>query len=100
MLRGKPSPYWARVLGLLKEASLSKIRVQFPDYPYPDLFRSIQVSVESLDEQTRSRYLAVAVLLEEMVASYPILAAIWNTDEFGTVETAETLMPIQRVIYS
>ena len=66
MLREKPRAYWTHVLNLLRNADLARIRAQFPDYPHTDLLRAIQVSVEALDQQARDRYLALAVLLEDM----------------------------------
>jgi hypothetical protein len=66
MLGGKPEKYWARVVTLLQEADLEKIRAQFPDYPHHDLFRAMEVGVAALDENTRARYLRLAVALEDM----------------------------------
>ena len=44
MLRGKPPTYWKTVLEELRNADLEKIKAQFPDYPYTDVLRAIQVS--------------------------------------------------------
>src|SRR5205085_3088246 len=66
MLREKPRAYWTLVLNLLRNADLARIQTQFPDYPHTDLLRAIQVSVEALDQRSRARYLALAVLLEDM----------------------------------
>ncbi len=78
MLRGKPATYWKTVLEHLRNADLDKIKAQFPDYPYTDVLRAIQVSVDSLDETSRARYLALAVLLEEMAAAPPVQQCLWG----------------------
>src|SRR5271165_3743557 len=89
MLRGKPTTYWKAVLEHLRNADLDKIKAQFPDYPYTDVLRAIQVSVDSLDETSRARYLALAVLLEEMAAAPQVQQCIWGVDENEATETAE-----------
>ena len=61
MLRGKPPAMWKRVDELLRSADLEKIKVKFPEYPYTDVLRAIQVSVDALDATMRERYLALAV---------------------------------------
>ena len=66
-----------------------KIKAQFPDYPYTDVLRAIQVSVDSLDETSRARYLALAVLLEEMSAAPQLQQCIWGVDEIEATDTAE-----------
>ncbi|MGB7217524.1 MAG: protein kinase [Vicinamibacterales bacterium] len=94
MLRGKPLAFWRGVLDLLRGADLEKIRVAFPNYAHLSLFRAIQVSVDELAPVARRRYLALAVLLEDMVASPPILRCLWGTDEFETLETAELFVSL------
>ena len=92
MLRGKPEKYWARVVTLLREADLEKIRAQFPDYPHHDLFRAMEVGVAALDETTRARYLRLAVALEDMVILPPVQRTLWGTDEGEALDTAEMLI--------
>jgi hypothetical protein len=48
MLLDEPPAYWSDVNIDLQNADLKEIRAQFPDYPYPDLLGSIQVSVDAL----------------------------------------------------
>jgi WD40 repeat protein len=92
MLRGKPRSAWNRVLNQLRSADLAKIRAEFPDYPHTDLLRAIQVSVDSLDEISRERYLALAVLLEDMAVHPAIQRTLWNVDESEAEETSERFM--------
>jgi WD40 repeat protein len=94
MLRAKQDNYWPRVLALLHAADLAKIKGDFMNYPHKDLLRSIQVSVDALDEIVRHRYFALAVLLDKMPAPPAIQRALWNTDEFGALDTAEQLVSL------
>jgi WD40 repeat protein len=92
MLRGKPEKYWARVVTLLQEADLDKIRAQFPEYQHHDLFRAMEVGVAALDETTRARYLRLAVTLEDMAIAPAVQRTLWGTDEGEALDTAETLL--------
>ena len=94
MLRGKPRAYWKHVGNLLRGADLAKIRAQFPDYPHADLLRAIQVSVEALDPKTRQRYVALAVLLEDMPIHPVIQQTLWNADELDALDTAEQFVSL------
>jgi NB-ARC domain/TIR domain len=89
MLRGKPQGMWKRVKELLRNADLEKIKVQFPDYPYTDVLRAIQVSVDVLDATAQERYLALAVLLEDTAAAPLVQQCLWRVDEGEALEIAE-----------
>jgi WD40 repeat protein len=89
MLRGKPPAYWHRVLTLLQNADLSKIRAQFPNYPHADLLKCIQVSVNALELEQQERYLALAVLLEDMMAAPAVQQTLWNANSSDAMDTAE-----------
>lgn len=92
MLRGKPERYWARVVTMLREADLEKIRAQFPDYPHHDLFRAMEVGVAALDETTRARYLRLAVTLEDMAIAPAVQRTLWGATEDEALDTAEALI--------
>jgi WD40 repeat protein len=92
MLRGKPSTMWQRIHDLLRNADLGKISAQFPDYPYPSLLAAIQVSINELDATTRERYVALAVLIEDMSASPAIQRCLWKVDEYEAAEIAGRLV--------
>jgi WD40 repeat protein len=94
MLRGRPPAYWKHVGGLLRHADLARIRAEFPDYPHTDLLRAIQVSVEALDAKVRERYLALAVLLEDMAIHPAIQQTLWGVDEGEALETAEQFLSL------
>jgi WD40 repeat protein len=88
-LRDKSPALWDVVLNQLRQADLGKLRQQFPDYPYPDVLSALQVSVDALEPKMRERYLALAVMLEDMPIHPLIQRVLWNTDQFNAVETAE-----------
>jgi hypothetical protein len=94
MLRGKPQGMWKRAIDLLRNADLKKIKVQFPDYPYPDVLRAIQVSVDVLDTTARERYLALAVLLEDTAAAPLVQQCLWRADEGEALENAEQFVSL------
>jgi WD40 repeat protein len=81
MLRGKPRTYWGHVHDLLRKAE-------------PGLFRPIQVSVDALEPRMRERYLALAVLLEDMPAQPAVQRTLWNADEFEALDTAELFVSL------
>ena len=87
-LRGRPPVLWNSALDHLRKADLEKIKAQFPE-PHTTLFRAIQVSVDALDATARERYLALAVLLEDMAAAPQVQQCIWGVDEAEAAETAE-----------
>jgi hypothetical protein len=47
------STAWKDVLTRLRRADLGAIKKAFPGYPYPDLLRAIEVSIEALEEIDR-----------------------------------------------
>ena len=90
-LRGKPAAHWDIVLGHLRRADLAKIKARFPE-PHTTLFRAIQVSFEALrdeDPVAAQRYLALAVMLEDMAVAPAVQQTLWNVDEAEALETAD-----------
>ncbi len=95
MMRGKPTNRWQNVLEKLRCADLDKIRQQFPDYPYPDLLKAIQVSVEALEPEERERYLDFAVFPEDIPIPEAVLQTFWQPlglDEFDTQDVIDKLV--------
>ena len=91
-LRAKPPAVWSRVLALIRQSDLESIRVQFPHYPHPSLFRAIQVGMDGLDSATRTRYIALAVLLEDVAVIPAVLRILWNTGYAEVLDTTERLI--------
>jgi hypothetical protein len=55
MIRLRPTA-WKDALRRLPRADLGAIKRAFPGYPYTDLLRAIEVSVDGLDSADRERY--------------------------------------------
>lgn len=69
---------WEDALERLERADLGRIRGQFPDYPYLDLLRALEVSVEALEPWQRARYLELAVFPEDAAVPEAALATLWS----------------------
>jgi WD40 repeat protein len=80
MIRLRPTA-WQDALGRLRRADLEAIKRTFPGYPYPDLLRAIEVSVEGLDTADRERYLDLAVFPEDQSIPEEALRVLWNLDD-------------------
>jgi hypothetical protein len=65
MIRLRPTA-WKDALVRLRRADLGAIKRSFPGYPYPDLLRAIEVSVDALEDIDCERYLNLAVFPEDM----------------------------------
>ena len=90
MIRGRPDR-WGDVLNRLRSADLSKIRATFQDYPYPDLLRTLEVSVEALDQEQKTKYLELAVFPEDISIPISALQTLWQTDEYDTQDLVTLL---------
>jgi WD40 repeat protein len=77
MVRGKPN-HWTHALTRLRAADLQKIRRRFPNYPYPDLFRAIEVSVQTLEAGERAAYIDLAVFRKGTAIPESAMAALWG----------------------
>jgi len=78
--RQSPGVAWQDALDCLRAADLEEIKRSFPGYPYQDLLRAIEVSVEALDESDRERYLDLAVFPEDQPIPETTLRAYWKLD--------------------
>jgi WD40 repeat protein len=90
-LKGKPAAHWDIVLNHLRHADLAQIKSRFPE-PHTTLFRAIQVSFEALrddDPIAAQRYLALAVMLEDMAIAPAVQQTLWNVSEAAALETAD-----------
>jgi WD40 repeat protein len=75
---------WKDALTRLQRADLGAIKRAFPGYPYPDLLRGIDVSVEALEPTDKERYLDLAVFPEDLPIPEGTLGVLWNRDEIDT----------------
>ena len=86
---------WDNLLHKLQNADLDKIRHQFPDYPYPDLLKAIQVSVDALEPAVKVRYLDFAVFPENAAIPETTLRTFWEPEglsKYDTQDVIDTLM--------
>ena len=79
----KHSGNWRGVLERLRKADLERIRADFPDYPYPDLLRAIEASVEFLPSAERSRYLDLGIFPEDVPIPVQVLKGTSKNDAVG-----------------
>jgi hypothetical protein len=85
MVRMDPRPTaWRDVLARLRRADLAAIKVEIADYPYPNLLRTIEVSVEGLESADRERYFDLAVFPEDQPVPESALSVLWKLDAIDT----------------
>jgi len=95
MAREKGPARWDGPLHRLQTADLEKIKQEFPDYPYPNLLRAIQVSVDSLEPYLQARYLDFAVFPEDTPVPEAVLQTFWQPeglDEYDTQDVVDALV--------
>ena len=80
---------WDNLLQKLRNADLDKLKYQFPDYPYPDLFKVIQVSLEALEPDIRLRYLDFAVFPENVEIPETTLIIFWRPEGLDKYDTQD-----------
>ncbi|MCT7963375.1 NB-ARC domain-containing protein, partial [Laspinema sp. D1] len=95
MVSGKGANRWQNVLHKLQTADLEKLHQQFPDYPYPDLLKAIQVSVEALSPEVAGRYLDFAIFPEDTPIPEAVLVGFWTSEgltEYEVQDVVDTLV--------
>ena len=75
---------WKDALTRLRRADLGAIKKAFPNYPYPDLLRAIDLSIEGLESADRERYLDLAAFPEDQPIPEEPLHMLWNLDDVDT----------------
>jgi WD40 repeat protein len=75
---------WRDALARLRRADLQAITRVFPGYPYPNLLRAIEVSIDALESVDHERYLDLAVFPEDQSIPEGQLAILWELDETDT----------------
>ena len=78
---GPKGTAWCDALARLRRADLSAIKVKVPDYPYPDMLRAFEVSVEGLESADRERYLDLALFPEDQPVPESALSVLWKRRE-------------------
>lgn len=95
MVRGKPDR-WDNILSRLRSADLDKIRQEFPGYPYPNLLRSLTISVDALEPTVRTRYLDFAVFPEDTAIPEAVLQTFWQPVGLDAYDTQDVLDELVR----
>jgi hypothetical protein len=80
---------WARIIRALREGKAQKISQRLSDYPYRNLFEAIQVSVDSLGDDHRSRYFDLAVFPPDTPIPKSVLETLWGLDSSEIEDTIE-----------
>jgi WD40 repeat protein len=83
MIRLRPAA-WKDAITRLQRADLGAIKNAFPNYPYPDLLRAIEISIEDLEAADRERYLDLAMFPEDQPIPEEASRVLWNLDEVDT----------------
>ena len=92
MAKDKPDR-WGNILYRLKSADLEKITAEFPDYPYPNLMRAIEVSMEDLESDQRRSYLELelAAFPEDAIVPVKTLQVLWDMNEYDAQDFIDLL---------
>jgi WD40 repeat protein len=69
---------WQDALDCLHASDLEEIKRSFPGYPYPNLLRALDASVEALDDPDQQRYLDLAVFPEDHPVPETALRVLWK----------------------
>jgi WD40 repeat protein len=80
VLRDAGHEVWKDTLDLLRKADLKGITEQLPP-SQESFFRAVEVSFAALAPEMQERYKALAVLLEDMAAPFPILETLWGVKD-------------------
>jgi hypothetical protein len=80
MIKAGEENTWKYSLTMLQEADLEEVAQNFPDYPYPDLFKAIAVSINALNEEDRNKYLQLAVFKEDTRIPEEMIHQLWKTE--------------------
>ena len=70
------------MLHRLEHADLTKIQQRLPNYPYLDVFRSLQVSIDAFAPNQRNRYLELAVFPEDTFIPEPAIVTFWRMETY------------------
>lgn len=91
---------WTDLLDALREADLTFIEKQFPNYPYPDVLKSLKVSVDALartDPTGAKHYLELAVFpADEAVPEAAVLTLWLHTDGLNERSARKLITTLER----
>lgn len=90
-LKGQPDSEWESTLTDLRQMRLKDVGFRPAGYAYETLHASIAVSVNALPNDTKYRYLQLAVFQEDMSLSLILLRQLWGGDERNVRRTCRLL---------
>jgi WD40 repeat protein len=93
-LKNKPVGDWERIVRNLREVCPKDFGSKVVNYAYHSLYPSISASVEWLSQRDKTRYLQLAVLLEDMPAPAVLLQQIWGDDRDETEALMSRLVDV------
>jgi hypothetical protein len=91
MVAGEPANRWQNVLHKLQTADLEKLHQDFPDYPYPNLFKALQVSVDALPPEVAKRYLDFGIFPEDTPIPEAVLVGFWAREELTEYDVQDVV---------
>ncbi len=80
------------LLDALHEADLAFLRMQFPNYPYPDVLKALKVSVDALDDFDRKHYMQLAVFRPSEIIAEETVVLLWTFTSGVNERTARQLL--------
>jgi len=69
---------WDDLLEALQEADLKFMEVNFPNYPYPNVFRALKVSIEALPDDLYCCYIELLVFSHDTDIPEATLEMLWG----------------------
>jgi WD40 repeat protein len=99
-VRGRPDR-WQRALQRLQIADLSRLRNDFPDYPYPNIVKSIEASLDSLESDVentdpvkqlaKTNYFDFAVFPDNTPIPETALGVLWSVCGMNEADTQDVV---------
>lgn len=91
MVQGKPDR-WSSILKRLENADLDKIKQKFPSYPYPNLLKMIQVSIEALEIEEQELYKELVIFPEDIDIPQPVIERYCSIKGIDALDVEDTLI--------
>lgn len=80
---------WEGALHHLRNADLGRLAKRFPNYPYPNILRAIEASVDRLPPSIRTRYLELGIFTEGVAVPEATLGLYWQAVGLDVHDTRE-----------
>lgn len=87
MIKAGDDNTWKYALQMMQASDLEEVGQQFPDYPYPNLYKAIAVSINDLDEKSRLKYLQLGIFKEDIRIPEHIIHLLWRSENWKEYHT-------------